>query len=321
MTTAFSNQPILEPDEQFDAACLAFIERWEHGELPASQTLEHLQELKQSAYQNGELANQGRAEHLLGYVHHYMGNLTTSIEHYERARRLFLRCNNRRRMAMMDLNQGENYRLKGEYQRARRLYHSAYEASTELDDLRMQATSLTNEGLVLISIKDYKSAKLTLDKAYALTEHYTPEMAGRAGLRCEIYQGLALVALFHEDAPNAWNYARQSLSNALEENQAISIGFAWRILGDVVTLMETPPSDPELPDNPDDYYRNALDSFRDIHAEGEVGRTLFSHAKSLAQRGRKRPAAQLFREAMVIFTRLGMIEDAAKAAEAQLRVI
>jgi hypothetical protein len=58
-----------------------------------------------------------------------------------------------------------------------------------------------------------------------------------------------------------------------------------------------------------------------VDAQAEVGRTIYSHALSLAKRGRRRHAAQLFREAMVTFTQLSMTADAADAADAQLQVM
>ena len=91
-------------------------------------------------------------------------------------------------------------------------------------------------------------------------------------------------------------------------------------MGDALTALEEVPANSDY-QKPDDYYRAALATFRGVDAQAEVGRTIYSHALSLAKRGRRRHAAQLFREAMVTFTQLSMIADAADAADAQLQVI
>jgi hypothetical protein len=64
-----------------------------------------------------------------------------------------------------------------------------------------------------------------------------------------------------------------------------------------------------------------LEQFKQVKAEAEVGKTLFAQGKSFAKRNRRNSAGRLFQQAIVIFTKLGMNDDAAKAAEEQLRVI
>lgn len=297
------------------------MQAWSQAQLSAAEALQRLQELAKAAEEEQHTVHQGRAEHLMGNIHHTIGNLTTSSAHYERARRLYLRANNRCRVAMMDMNMGENHRLRGEFLRARRLYRSAYEVARDLRDVRLQTMSVVNEGLALISLKDYRAARYALQEGLHLLEQHASAIAEARHIYCYIYHGLATLELLVDKPEAAWNYARLSLQYATQDDQVLSVGLAWRALGDVATALDPLPADPELPDNPDDFYRNALDAFREIQAEAEVGHTLFHHAKSLAVRGKRRPAAQLFREAMVIFTRLGMTEDAARAAEAQLSVM
>jgi hypothetical protein len=53
--------------------------------------------------------------------------------------------------------------------------------------------------------------------------------------------------------------------------------------------------------------------------EGDVAKTMFARGKSLVRRGKKASAAKLFQQALVIFEKLGMRDDAAKAAEAQMQ--
>ncbi|MCU0514101.1 MAG: tetratricopeptide repeat protein [Anaerolineae bacterium] len=324
MTPPSTSPQEREPAPEFNAAGLDFIERWERGELPVLETVAGLNALAREAADRGQLANQARAEHLLGYIEHYRGNLSTSILHYDRARRLYEQVGNTRRVAAIDLNQGENYRNRGEFTRARRLYHAAYEAAVRLNDVALQALALTNQGLIEITQKDYGRARASLEKGLDLTEALprTDKDEQRAfhALRCEQHQGLATLDLLARQPAAAWEQARRALEHARRSGQAISTGYAYRILGDVLTELPAAPVI-DSPATPDDYYRLAMEAFRAVNAEGELGRTLYAHALSLARRSKRRAAAGLFREAMVIFTRLGMTDDAARAAEAQLKVI
>lgn len=320
MTTPSVLSNETEPTPEFNARGLLVLERWRQGEYPYQDAISELNEMAREATVSGHFANQGRAEHFLGYIQHYRGNLATSIMHYEKARALFLRVNNKKRVATIDLNQGENYRNKGEFSRARRLYRSAYEAATTLDDLPVQTMAITNEGLTLISLKDYAGARKALEEGLHLTESWPTDSRDVNGLLCEIQHGLAALDLLADNPQSAWEHAAEALNYAQKGGESINIGYAARIMGDVLTEY-TPPESPDLPTSPDECYRAATDAFKHVNAEGELGRTLYCHAKSLARRNKRRAASLMFREAMVIFTRLGMTDDAAKAAEAQLKVL
>jgi tetratricopeptide (TPR) repeat protein len=312
-----------EPTPEFSEKCMRVIKHWEKGELPVDDVNQTLKSLAQEAAASGHTANQARAEHLQGYMQAHQGNYNGSILHYKKARRLFNRVNNRAYIAKMDLNQGENYRYKGEFKRARRLYRSAYEAASDLGDQMVQTFAIINEGLTLISLNDYSLARQALQEGLALVDEWDEaSYAQLPGLLTEAYHGLATIELAQEDPDKAWEYALQSLDHALRSQNKMNIGFAYRIVGDVMTeLDDTGQLTGDLPQTPDEAYRAALSAFKDIGAEGEIGRTIFSHARSFARRGRRSHAAKLFREAMVVFTRHGMTDDAAKAAEAQLRVL
>jgi tetratricopeptide (TPR) repeat protein len=320
MTTPSVTSFDTEPSPDFNARGLAVIERWQLGELPFQDAVKVLNEMSHEATRSGHHANQGRAEHFLGYLQHYHGNLATSIMHYENARALFSLVGNQKRVATIDLNQGENYRNKGEFSRARRLYRSAYEAATALDDLPVKTMAITNEGLSLISLKNYAGARSALEEGLRLAQNWAADDLNLHVLCCEIHHGLATLDLLEDKPQDAWSHAIESVNFARKGGEAISVGYAARILGDVMTEFNPPP-EPDLPATPDEAYRMATDAFKQVNAEGELGRTLYCHAKSLARRQKRRAASLMFREVMVIFTRLGMTDDAAKAAEAQLKVL
>jgi tetratricopeptide (TPR) repeat protein len=313
-----------EPEPEFNDRCIQLLRMWDAAKVSSRELLHRLGELAKEATESGHVANQGRVEHLMGYVHHYLGNYNTSIMHYEKSRRYYVRAGNRRRIATIDLNQGENYRLKGEFSRARTLYRASYDTSSAMDDHPMMSFALTNEGLVLVSVKDYTNAREMLEQAYDLSiewdgKIYNDDVEEAASLRTEIFLGLAEIDLAEDNAASAWKNAIESLRNAQAVDEPRAIGMAYRLLGDVLTTLKKP-HDETMSNNPDDYYRQAMEHFKQVQAEGEIGRTVFAHARSLAARKNRLRAAQLFREAMVIFTRLGMTHDAVRAAEAQLKV-
>jgi tetratricopeptide (TPR) repeat protein len=311
--------PELEPSPEFDARCMNFIRGWQHGELPSADVVRSLKQLSREAAASGHLANEARAEHLSGYMQHYLGNLSISITHYDRARQLFDRVGNRNRVVVMDINQGENFRFRGEFKKARRLYHQAYDAAAALQNVRLQTIAIANEGLMLISLKDYQQAYDCLQESLRLSNLWE-DTNNLEALRTEVYFGLAQLALVLGQPETAWQDAHLSLEAARKAELMHSVGLAYRILGEALTALGTAPSDSDFK-SPDDYYRAALEIFRSIDAEAEIGRTIYSHAQSQAKRHRRRNAANLFREAMVIFQKLGMTDDAANAAEAQLQVI
>jgi len=319
MATHTQVTPDTEPTPEFDARCMTYIRGWQHGEIPSSEVVDKLKDLAREAHATGHIANEARAEHLSGYIQHYIGNLSISIMHYEKARHLFDRVGNRSRVIVMDINQGENYRYRGEFKRARRLYHQAYEAANTINNARLQTIAITNEGLSLVSLHEFDRAEQALLHGLELSNHWD-DRSNLQALLTEIYFGLAQVALANNSYNTAWEHAQRSLENARQGENMHSIGLAYRILGDVLTVPGETPDDSDF-DTPDEYYRAALDTFREIDAEAEIGRTIYSHARSYARRKRRRHAAQLYREAMVTFTRLGMTDDAASAAEAQLEVM
>lgn len=312
--------PDVEPTPEFNAQCMELIVGWQQGKIAAQDALQELKVLARTALNNGHIANEARAEQLSAYLQHYIGNLNISIAHYDKARRLFERVGNRRRVVIIDIGQGENYRFRGEFKRARRLYHSAYEASDQIGDISLQSIAVTNEGLTLLSMKDYAAARKALEEGLQLSEQITEDDGNYDALRTEIFFGLAEVALAEGNPAEAWEKAHYSLEHGNISENKHSQGLAYRVLGDALTALGDPPSDSDY-QRPDDYYRAALETFKGVDAQAEVGRTIYSHALSLAKRGRRRHAAQLFREAMVTFTQLSMTADAADAAEAQLQIM
>ncbi len=327
---------VSEPTPEFEALVKDIHRRWESGELPFQDALEQMMRLGREAEANQQPCNQGRVELLLGVMQGYRANLDASIRHFERARDLFERAHNRKRAIGAILNLGESYRLKGDFTRARQLFHTVSEVAVTTGMLDTQAIASCNEGLMLSSMGRCEQARDVLLKAAELTERMkaapsSPEDAHIADeINCELYSGLATVYLRLNDPEEAWRCAIRSYRLAAAMGEPLLIGFANRAMGETLSAimaMEHDADDtalmidPDLPSDPDDYFRASGEAFQEIKADGEIARTMYVHALSLRARGKGMMAARKLQQAMIIFTRLGMADDAAKAARAQMDVL
>lgn len=312
-----------EPTEEFDGRLTALYEKWERNELPARDVLAQLDSLSREAQANGHAANQGRAELLLGVLQGYRANLDASIRHFERARALFEQVGNRRRAVGCILNLGESYRLQGNFARARQLFRAASEAAREVEEIDTEAIALCNEGQMLMSMDQPDSARASLQKAGEAALR-NPNVGQREALLCEIEYAMAVTLLKLNDAPEAWNHALASRALAEKySDQPLLMGLADRGMGEALTALGALPegSDPVLLADPDVYFQASTEAFQTIKADGEAARTMYAHALSLSARGEGAQAARKLQQAMIIFTRLGMADDAAKAAQAQMKAL
>lgn len=309
-----------EPTPEFNQRCMDVLRHWESGDLPFKEALAQLTTLSQKADAAGQPVNQGRAEQLLAYIQHYRGNLDESIYHNKRARALYNRAGNLRRVGIIDLNQGENYRFKGDFIHAQHLYQSAQRISEKLDDTSSLTLAIVNEGLTLLTMGDNAAAYRAFQKGLALAEQYPRDddiqHQTYRRLMSEIRHGLAVIYLRENNVTGAWEEATSALKLAERTGDAILSGYAYRTIGEVLTALGEPPSGDYSAD-PDDYFRAALDSFRSLDAEAEIARTMYAQALSMATRGRRSNAARKLQHVMIMFERLGMVDDANRAAQAQ----
>ena len=310
-----------EPTPEFNQQCTRVVDSWQRGELPFQEAIARLNTLRDQAVSMDHLANQARAEQLLGNMQHYHGNLTTSVQHWERARTLFAQTNNRLSVAGIDLNIGESFRFRGDFARAVRIFRTTYNIAEELGDLRIKTIATTNEGLALEASGQHSAARNAFEKALRLLEDdwSTEDQTTWLALLCENRHGMATIHLAAGDLMEAWKQALAALELTKDAELPMQRGYANRIAGRVVTELGSAPAE-NWPDDPDEYFRTALESFREVNAEAELARTMYAQALSLAARGRRNTAARKLQQVMIIFSRLGMIDDAARAAESQLSI-
>jgi len=308
-----------QPAESFQNYCHDIIDRWETGQINYKVALETLRLMCDEARRDRHLANEGAAETAMGYIQHYRGNLAISIQHWQQARACFHQVGNLAKMATIDLNQGENYRFKGNINQASRLFRSAYEMAEQLDLTDVQASSALNEGLMLVDYGRFIAGRKRLEMAYQLCHNVEDEKL-KAGILCEIYSGMALIHIHNRDFHAAWDVATESLQIAIRSGEALSLGFAHRTLGIVIAAIGKPMSS-EYDTDPITYFKDSIRVFQEINAEGQIARTILAEADTLAKRGRKQAAVRKLQHVMVTFTRLGMLGDAARAAEMQGHLI
>lgn len=310
----------IEPTPEFNARCLAIVQEWQRGSLPYADACTQLTVLGREASASHHLVNQGRVEQLFGYMKSYRGELNAAIHHYERARALYNQAGNQRRVGTCDLNMGEAYRYKGNFKRARELYEKAYEAFKQVGDHEGEALAIGNKGQMLLSMGQLDSARADLEEGYRIAVSLpADEFFERNSILCETHHALALLHLANGDLETAWAETQRAYQIAQTTGEPLETGFANRAVAEVLTAGYSPSNG--FSSNPDIYYQLASEAFSAIHAEGEIARTMFAQAKSLARRGRRMTAARKLQLAMGIFTHLGMVDDAAKAAEAQLEVL
>ncbi len=315
MTTSISSTT--EPTAAFNESCLNIIRRWESGVLPFETALNDMRQLSHDATLRRHAAEQARAEGLIGYLEGYRGNLNASIRHFERSRALFHEVGNAHRVAICDLNLGESYRYKGDFSRARSLFDKAYTAFRDLAVIEDEALALGNKGQMLLSMGLLTEAEADLRESYRLALQIPDDSDERKSMLCELHHALCLLYLRRGGAAEAWNEA--SAAYQLSHAGTLCKGFGCRAVAEALTHTETCPEG--FTADPDVYFQAANEAFTEIKAEGEMARTMFAHARSLARRGRRMTAARKLQHAMMIFTRLGMVDDAAHAAEAQLEIL
>ena len=311
---------------EFRAQINTIFDEWQENNRSFESAKEAFAELMDVAVAGDNILHQAGVHNILGVINGYRGNYDQSIQYFEKARDLYEKGNAITRLVTCDLNLGETYRLRGNFTRARAYFHTAYQAAKKLNRFDSQIIALTNEGQMWLSLRNIEKANSTLKEALELgdTPWGNPETdsdrLSRYGNICEIHHALVDIRLLEGNPYGAWQHAMQALEYAEKTGQVHRLGYARRALGNVLTELDEPLDD-KYKQDPDYYFNQAVENFKQLDAEAEVGKTLFAKAKSLAKRRRRNSAGRLFQQAMVIFTRLGMTDDAAKAAEEQLRVI
>lgn len=301
----------------------AIFNDWQAGDLAYQDALEKYAELRQSVHRP---ADEAQIELQLGIMQGYRGNYDASIDHFERARELAISVGNRGLIARSALNIGETYRLKGNFTRARQYFQASYEAAVAIGEKAIQVIARSNEAQMLISQGRYEQAEKILKEFYRISQEQweNPESGNirkrRIHQLSEIAGALATVCMATARNEQAWTYAVEALKYAQEVDIAAQIGVSYRIIGQILTELGSSP-DPAFVHDPDVYFNQSIETFREVKADGEIARTMHAHGKSLGKRGKRPEGVRKLQQATIIFTRLGMVDDAGRAAQDQLKML
>jgi tetratricopeptide (TPR) repeat protein len=303
---------------------------WQDGTLSYTDAVAKLNDIKAVAVAENRPEDQAYTELRRGVIEGYRGNYGPSIEYFERARDLFLQSGARAQVLVCNVNIGETYRLKGNFSRARQYFRMGYESAVEQGNREVQVLTHTNEAQMLLSQGHPDQAEAMLLECYDLSEQpfvvqnegQTEESARRAWLdqRIEIIQALTQISLENDKSDSAWRFAREAYTLAQEVDSPLALGFASRIIAQTLTQLGNT-GDTNLNPDPDVHFLQAIQYFKEINAEGEIARTLYLQGRSLARRSRNTMATRKLHQAVAMFSKLGMVDDAAKAAEEQLKLL
>lgn len=302
------------PTPEFNQACVTVMTDWREEKLPFNEAIARLSVLVQRASADKNRANQARAEQLLANLQLTRGNLDECIQHAQRARILATPYQDFNRLAIIDLTEGEAWRYKGNFDHAIRLYRSAYEEASRLDDIHtqsyLQTFSVVNIGLVLVAMRRTEEAQVEFENGISLSKKWNdPEAA--LGPLCEIHHGMAIIHLQNQHPKEAWGEALRAYEIAQKSDDPRLIGLANRTMGAIISVYT--PDDTSYSTNPDDYFRISIENFRKYNAEAEIIRTTFAQVVSLAKRGNQHSATRKLQQVIIAFKQLGMADDLQQA--------
>jgi len=324
--TTLPPEPSISPHIQTETAAL--ISAWEEGQTTYEVAMARFEVLV------AEIADENPNDHgLIEYrwamIDGYRGSYEASIQHFERARDFFVTGGMRRRVIACHLNIGETYRLKGNFTRARQYFRIGYEAALELGHREMQVTCRINESQMLISLGYMEQAEGTLLECYTLASEPFPIDADRDPERAErgrlshvvdITKSLTTIYASRRQADEAWRYAREANLIAHTLHVTLLMGFADRSMGEAVSLNPDRREDGVNLD-PDFYFQQSIQHFKEVNAEAEIARTLLVQGRSLIGRGKRTQAGRKLNQAIAIFSGLNLIDEASRAAEEQLKLL
>ena len=318
------NNVIDTPDPEFEQQCRTVVDQWRSGSNSFRLAVAELDRLLQTSIAARHRRNQAMAEGMLGYMQGYRGNLNAAIQHFQRARSIYEQIGDLLRVMIIDLNTGISYRQRGDFYRALTLYRAVARQSEALENVGAHAKALSNEALVLVTLKRYRQAVQTLARLKQLADaYYTPQDTNWPTIKCEMFYAQAMIDIAQGQPQAAWDAAVEGMEIASETRQAIHTGYANRTMALVVdALGHLPESNitEAYTADPDVYFSAAIRVFRDVRAQAELAQTVYMHGLSLGRRGQRVNAGRKLQQALVVFTRLGMVHDAAEAAQAQLTI-
>jgi len=240
-----------------------------------------------------------RILNLLGQAHAMLGHYKQSIHYRELALTIAREQGNREREGMMLSNMGEIYRAMADHAKALRCYQEALFIFGEIGERQLESLVLSNIGGVRGELGEWAEAEIEL---WQVIEQIGDE--GRWFLP-QTYADLAFVCLRQNKIEAAITAAQQALSLAQISENAECLGFAWRILGQVLTKSKNG----KLKDTqrqPAECFAESLKVYQESGMIAEHAKTLKVWADYELQQGDQAKGEAMWQEARAIFERLGL---------------
>lgn len=299
----------------------AIANEWEAGELDYNAALSLLNAILEEITDAGFRQAAGQVHQVIGLIEGNRGMFQSALIEFERAERIFEECGYGRGRIIAISNQGEIFRHLGKYARAREFFNQARQAAREIGAKRLEANALNNEGLIYLQMEANNRARRLLEDAAEIAESIRDEDPRIERTLPETYHSLATIYLRDGEIEKAWDAASKALEISLAVPILMQAGMAHRTLAEIASHPDCPPNAKGNKPNPSHHYAESRRYLEEIGAEGELGHVWFSQGRYLAGQRRTWGALVALRNALTIFTRLGMVEDAAKVAEEQTTLL
>jgi class 3 adenylate cyclase/tetratricopeptide (TPR) repeat protein len=244
---------------------------------------------------------------LLGVAHLQLGNFAEADNFFEQGRVLFQELGDPRNAAAMLSNRGESARARGDFETAAEWYDEALSIVRQIGNRESELIYLSNLSGARLGLKQF--ARAEKDLRHVIAQTLTPTSCTLS----EVYTFLSEACLGQGKHGEATIAARKALDLAQESESSLSLGGAWRALGNVGAsrpqFRNQPGSgsiDTEAPMfDPPHCFAESQRVFRAINAEGEEARTLREWAAYELAQGQRDRALTRLEEAQAIFRRLG----------------
>lgn len=320
--------PLGEPEDPiFVRECRELYERWQSGALTMEAVMGEFRTRLEAAANH--VGNRARAEMMLGLVLTKHNKFDAAMAHYDRAHDDYMRAGQVTQANGCKLNIARLQITRGNYAFADQSLASLYDSSVRHSDIYLRVLVLSNRGNLFQRMEQYERALVVLEEALGLTNEIQADRQSQVpSIQSDIYATRSRVALDIREMDKALEWAQQAITFAEQSGWAAAKATAYRIMGRVVAALELESDAPPAPEDPaeakpnaDYYFDQATQLFREMEMDGEVAQTYYDHAVTLVEQGANEKARVLLRKAMVGFNRVGMADDAARAAELHTRLV
>ena len=254
--------------------------------------------------QAGEAEGEARALARLGVVHERLGGYGEAVAHMRDALAIYRRTGNRHGEGAQLVNLGALHRRLGRYAEAAEHQRQAAMVFAEICDPRLEGYALGNLGAVCSLLGRHAEALTHLGKALA-----NCRQAGDPGGEGSALAAIGAVYQRQESYPEALDNLHRALAISRETGDRSLETETLNTLGDTLRAMRQPESALAR-------HRAALGLTEHTHDRFEQARALDGMARVLDGAGQPAQAHQYWREALAIYSALGVPE--AEQARAHL---